>query len=80
MVGSPFTTGVLAPDALSVHHFDAHDTVFGARFDIGNVMRCSGAVLNHNGVALSSLAGPPMWSELLCDPSSPNSQGMRFLF
>ncbi|QHN78048.1 uncharacterized protein DS421_19g658120 [Arachis hypogaea] len=71
MVGSSFTTGVLAPDALSLHHFDAHDNDFGHRFDIGNVMQpCStGAVLNDNNGVLA-----PMWNQLLCDPSSPNSQ------
>ncbi|KAL1316257.1 hypothetical protein AAHE18_15G053300 [Arachis hypogaea] len=71
MVGSPFTTGVLAPDALSLHHFDAHDNDFGPRFDIGNVMQqySTGSVLNDNNGVLA-----PMWNQLLCDPSSPNSQ------
>ncbi|MED6196829.1 hypothetical protein PIB30_051028 [Stylosanthes scabra] len=71
-VGSPFTTGVLAPHALSLHHFDAHDNGFAPRFDIGNVMQqCStaAAMLNDNNGVLA-----PMWSQLLCDPSSPNSQ------
>ncbi|XP_057759327.1 uncharacterized protein LOC130979797 [Arachis stenosperma] len=71
MVGSPFTTGVLAPDALSLHHFDAHDNDFGPRFDIGNVMQqySTGSGLNDNNAVLA-----PMWNQLLCDPSSPNSQ------
>lgn len=80
MVGSPFSTGVLAPDALSVHHFDAHDTVFGPRYDIDSVVQYSSLVVNENGVGLSSVSSAPTWSELLCDPSSPNSQGMEFFF
>ncbi|XP_061341847.1 uncharacterized protein LOC133288164 [Gastrolobium bilobum] len=74
MVGSPFTTGVLKPDALSLHHYCAHDTVFGPRYDIDNGIQCSSPVPNENGVALPSMSSAPLWSELLCDPSSPNSQ------
>lgn len=79
MVGSPFSTGVLAPVAVSVHHYDAHDdaTVFG--YDhVDNT-----TVLNHNAVVLSSmLSTSPMCSQLPCHQSSPDFQdekhaGMR---
>lgn len=82
-MGSPFTTGVLAPhDALSLHHYYAHDTLFGPRYDIDNGMQHSTSPVlnNENGVALPSVSSAPVWSELLCDPSSPNSQGIKFLF
>ncbi|KAJ1381246.1 Remorin, C-terminal [Sesbania bispinosa] len=76
MIGSPFTTGVLAPDALSLHHYYAHDTVFGPRYDMDNGMQMqySSPVLNENGVALPSVSSAPLWSEMLCHLSSPNSQ------
>ncbi|XP_027360812.1 uncharacterized protein LOC113868970 [Abrus precatorius] len=74
MMGSPFSTGVLAPDALSVHHYYAHDTVFGPRFDIDNNVQCFSPLLNENSVALPSVSSAPMWSELQCEPSSPYSQ------
>lgn len=84
MMGSPFSTGVLAPDALSLHHYyAAHDTVFSPLYDddddIDNEIQYSSSELNQNGVALPSVSSAPMWSELLCDPSSPNFQGMQFL-
>lgn len=72
MIGSPFSTGVLAPDAISLHHFYAHDAVFGPRFD--NSVQCSSPLLNENSAVPPLLSSAPMWSELLCDPSSPNSQ------
>ncbi|CAL0331799.1 unnamed protein product [Lupinus luteus] len=74
MAGSPFSTGVLAPDVLSIHHFDAHDTVFGPRYHIDNGIQYSSIVLNENGVGLPSVSSAPTWSELLCGTSSPNSQ------
>ncbi|XP_020218243.1 uncharacterized protein LOC109801555 [Cajanus cajan] len=76
MMGSPFSTGVLAPDAISLHHYYAHDAVFGPRYDFDSSMQCSSPLLNDNSVALSSVSSAPVWSELLCDPdpSSPNSQ------
>ncbi|RZC30664.1 hypothetical protein D0Y65_001958 [Glycine soja] len=74
MGGSPFSTGVLAPDAISLHHYYSHEAVFGHRYDFDNSMQCSSPLLNENSVALPSVSSAPMWSELLCDPSSPNSQ------
>ncbi|KAK7307630.1 hypothetical protein VNO77_40867 [Canavalia gladiata] len=59
MMGSALSTGVLAPEALSLHHYYAHDAVFGPRYDIDNSAQCFSPVLNENSVAL---------------PSSPNSQ------
>jgi len=75
VVGSPFSTGVLAPVAVSVHHYDPHDaTVFG--YDMDNGMQFSTSVLNDNGVVLSSLStAPTTCSQLPCDQSSPISQG-----
>ncbi|RZB78502.1 hypothetical protein D0Y65_029071 [Glycine soja] len=73
MGGSPFSTGVLAPDAISLHHYYAHEAVFGTRYDFDNSMQCFSPFLNENSVALPSVSSAPMWSELLCDPS-PNSQ------
>ena len=75
VVGSPFSTGVLAPVAVSVHHYDAHDTtVFG--YDMHNRIQFSSPVLNENGVVLSSLStAPTTCSELPCDQSSHISQG-----
>lgn len=73
MMSSPFTTGVLAPDALSLQHYYSHDTLFGPPrydFDISSVV-------NDNGSALSSMSSAPLWSELVCDPSSSSSQGMK---
>ncbi|BAT75589.1 hypothetical protein LR48_Vigan1345s000900 [Vigna angularis] len=74
VVGSPFSTGVLAPVAVSVHHYDPHDaTVFG--YDMDNGIQFSTPVLTENGVVLSSLStAPTTCSELLCDHSSPTSQ------
>ncbi|KAK7406547.1 hypothetical protein VNO78_08174 [Psophocarpus tetragonolobus] len=74
MGGSPFSTGVLAPDAISLHHYCSHDAVFGPHCDFENSMQCSSPMLNQNSAALPSVASAPLWSELLCDPSSPNSQ------
>ncbi|KAL2348392.1 hypothetical protein Fmac_002392 [Flemingia macrophylla] len=77
MMGSPFSTGVLAPDAISLHHYYAHDAVFGPRYDfVNNSMQCSSPVLDQSGVAIPTVSSAPVWSELLCDPdpSSPNSQ------
>lgn len=80
MMSSPFSTGVLAPDALSLHHYyAAHDTVFSPLYDdddddTDNEIQYSSSELNQNGVALPSVSSAPMWSELLCDPSSPNFQ------
>ncbi|RDX64813.1 Remorin 4.1, partial [Mucuna pruriens] len=75
MMGSPFSTGVLAPDAISLHHYYAHDAVYGARYDFDNSMQCDNSpVLNENSVALPSVSSAPLWSELLFDPSSPISQ------
>ncbi|KAL5184320.1 Remorin 4.1 [Glycine soja] len=74
VVGSPFSTGVLAPVAVSVHHFDAHDgNVFG--YDLDSGMQFSSPVINENGVVLSSLSSAePTCSEQPCDQSSPISQ------
>ncbi|CAJ1942811.1 unnamed protein product [Sphenostylis stenocarpa] len=70
VVGSPFSTGVLAPVTVSVHHYDAHG------YDMDNGMQFSSPVLNENGVVLSSLStAPTTCSELPCDQSSPISQG-----
>lgn len=70
MMSSPFTTGVLAPDALSLQHFYAHDTLFGPpRYDFDD-----SPLLNDNGPPLSSMSSAPLWSELLCEPSSSSSQ------
>lgn len=72
VVGSPFSTGVLAPVAVSVHHYDGN--VFG--YDMmDNGMRFSSSVLNENGVMLSSINTAPMCSQLPCHQSSPVSQG-----
>lgn len=80
VVGSPFSTGVLAPVAVSVHHFDAHDgTVFG--YDLDSGMQFSSPVINENGVVLSSLSSAePTCSEQPCDQSSPISQGKSLSF
>ncbi|XP_014519479.1 uncharacterized protein LOC106776513 [Vigna radiata var. radiata] len=75
MGGSPFSTGVLAPDAISLHHYYSHDAVFGPHDDFDSTMQCSSPLLNDNSEALlPSVSSAPVWSELLCDPSSPNSQ------
>lgn len=76
MVGSPFSTGVLAPVAVSVHHYGSHDAVFGYDIDNG-IQYSSSPVLNENGVGVvhSSVSNAHTWSELQCDPSSPNPQG-----
>jgi hypothetical protein len=80
MVSSPFSTGVLAPVAVSVHHYDddddPHGTVFGYDIDHG-IQYSTSPVLNQNGVRHSSMSTGHMCSEsdLLCDPSSPTSQG-----
>ncbi|XP_012574525.1 uncharacterized protein [Cicer arietinum] len=69
MGGSPFTTGVLAPDVVSLQHYYAHE-YDGPVYDIDDN---SSSMLNENGVVLSSVFDAPSWSELLSDPSSPNS-------
>ncbi|KAK7309216.1 hypothetical protein RJT34_05757 [Clitoria ternatea] len=74
MMGSPFSTGVLAPDALSIHQLYAHDTAFGPRYDIDNDTQSSSPLLNGNSVVLPLVSNVPKWSRQLCDPSSPNSQ------
>lgn len=63
MAASPFSTGVLAPDAVSVHHFEVDSGV-----------QCYFPKLT--GIGVVPLSSAPRWSELLCDPSSPNYQGM----
>ena len=75
VVGSPFSTGVLAPVAVSVHHFDAHDgTVFG--YDLDSGMQFSSPVINENGMVFSPLStAAPTCSELPCNQSSPISEG-----
>lgn len=79
MVSSPFSTGVLAPVAVSVHRYDddddTHGTVFG--YEIDNGVQYSIPVFNQNGVASSSMSTAPMCSEseMMCHPSSPSSQG-----
>ncbi|KHN41517.1 hypothetical protein glysoja_047863 [Glycine soja] len=74
VVGSPFSTGVLAPVAVSVHHFDAHDgTVFG--YDLDSGMQFSSPVINENGMVFSPLStAAPTCSELPCNQSSPISE------
>lgn len=69
MMSSPFTTGVLAPDIVSLQHYYAHDNLYGPRYDIDD----NSSMVNENGVALTSVSNAPSWSELLSDPSSPNS-------
>lgn len=61
---SPFSTGVLAPDSLSLHHYEVDN----------HGVQCSCPTLT--GVGLMPLSTAPRWSDLLCDcdPSSPNSQ------
>ncbi|KAL2333547.1 hypothetical protein Fmac_014760 [Flemingia macrophylla] len=73
VVGSPFSTGVLAPIAVSVQHYDAHDaTVFGYGMDSG--VQFSSPVLDqNNAVLLSSMSTAPTCSQLPCDQSSPIS-------
>lgn len=63
MPASPFSTGVLAPDAVSVYHYE-----------VENGVQCSCPTLT--GIGVVPLSTAPRWSELLCecDPSSPNSQ------
>lgn len=63
MAASPFTTGVLAPDAFSVHHHG-----------VENGVRCPYPTVG--GIGLIPLSSAPRWSDLLRDPSSPNSQGL----
>ncbi|KAL5099268.1 hypothetical protein RYX36_003595 [Vicia faba] len=69
MMNSPFTTGVLAPDVVSVHHYYGHDNLYAPRYDVED----SDSVVNENGVDFTSGINAPSWSELLSDPSSPNS-------
>ncbi|KAK4262297.1 hypothetical protein QN277_027877 [Acacia crassicarpa] len=64
MVASPFSTGVLAPDAFSVHHLE-----------VDNGVQCPCPTVG--GIGLMPLCNAPRWSDLLCDPSSPNSQEER---
>ncbi|XP_054823600.1 uncharacterized protein LOC129321734 [Prosopis cineraria] len=61
MAASPFSTGVLAPDAFSVHHYR-----------LENGVRCPCPTVG--GFSLMPLCSAHRWSDLLCDPSSPNSQ------
>ena len=75
MVGSPFSTGVLAPVAVSVHHYDPHDTVFGYETGGNGIQYSSSPVLHKNGVADSSISTAHMCSEQPCDQSSPICQG-----
>ncbi|KAF7828727.1 Remorin 4.1 [Senna tora] len=65
MPPSPFSTGVLAPDAVSLHHYD-----------VDNGVHCSCPSSAFTGIGVVPLPRPPRWSELLseCDPSSPCSQ------
>lgn len=63
VAASPFSTGVLAPDAFSVYHHESENRV-----------RCSYPTVG--GIGLIPLCSAPRWSDLLCDPSSPNSEGM----
>ncbi|OIW09705.1 hypothetical protein TanjilG_21231 [Lupinus angustifolius] len=66
MVGSPFSTGVLAP-VVSVHHYDIDD----------NGIQCSSPVQNQNGVGLvaqSSISNGDTCSELKCDSLCSNLQ------
>ncbi|KAK7331072.1 hypothetical protein VNO77_25284 [Canavalia gladiata] len=73
MVGSPFSTGVLAPLAVSVQHYDAHDgNVFG--YDIDNEIPYSSPVLNHNAALYSSMSTAPTCPQLPSHPLSPISQ------
>ncbi|AES94694.1 putative remorin [Medicago truncatula] len=74
MMSSPFTTGVLAPDIVSLQHYYPHDNLYGARYDIDD----DSSVVNENGVAHTSASNAPSWSELLSDPSSPNSHDEKF--
>uniref|UniRef100_A0A151UH69 Uncharacterized protein n=1 Tax=Cajanus cajan TaxID=3821 RepID=A0A151UH69_CAJCA len=61
VVGSPFSTRLLASVVVFVHHYDAHDaTVFG---------------YENNEVLLSSMSIAPTCSQLLYDQSSHISQG-----
>ncbi|XP_028764087.1 uncharacterized protein LOC114722263 [Neltuma alba] len=64
MAASPFSTGVLAPDALSVHHHE-----------VENGVRCPCPTVG--GIGLMPLCSAPRWSDLLCEPSSPHSQEER---
>ncbi|CAK8539725.1 unnamed protein product [Lathyrus sativus] len=70
MMNSPFTTGVLAPDVVSVHHYYGHDNSYAPHYDVED---SSSSVVNENGFDVSSGMNAPSWSELLSDPSSPNS-------
>ncbi|MED6110549.1 hypothetical protein PIB30_044035 [Stylosanthes scabra] len=68
VVGSPFSTGVLAPLAVSVQHYDhpLHDhSVYG--YEIGDGMDSSRSPL---------LQGAPVCLQHPCDPSSPLSQDL----
>ncbi|KAK7251043.1 hypothetical protein RIF29_33910 [Crotalaria pallida] len=69
MVGSPFSTGVLAP-VVSVHHYDeSHDAaVFGYDIDNG-IQYSSSPVLNQKCVGTAHTC-----SELQCDSLSSNPQ------
>ncbi|GAU26024.1 hypothetical protein TSUD_224850 [Trifolium subterraneum] len=71
MMSSPFTTGVLAPD-VSLQHYYAHDNSYGPRYDDDDDDNSS--VVNENGVGVPLVSKAPSWSELLSEPSSPNSR------
>ncbi|XP_027345606.1 uncharacterized protein LOC113857683 [Abrus precatorius] len=68
MVGSPFSTGVLAPVAVSVHHYDPRDSAVFS-YDIDNGIQCSSPVLNENGAVHSAMSTAPT-----CGTLSPTSQ------
>ena len=67
MAGSPFSTGVLAPDSVSVLNYDADN----------NGVRYSCPTLSENGVL--PLNSAPRWSEIFYHPSPPNSHGILLL-
>jgi hypothetical protein len=77
MMSSPFTTGVLAPDVVSLHHYYAPDNSYGPHYDD---VDDNSSEVNENGVDVPFVSNAPSWSELLSEPSSPNSHGMKFLF
>ncbi|RDX68065.1 Remorin 4.1, partial [Mucuna pruriens] len=75
MVGSPFSTGVLAPLAVSLHHCDSHDSTSFDYDMMDNGMQFSSPVLNDTAVLLSSMPSALSCSPLPCHrSSSPISQ------